>query len=114
VPLIFLLRGATAALVAGVVVGGIWGYIAGERGFAGFFLIFVAMGVGWAISEAISLATNRKRGTALQACAVVSVMIAYLVHNVVGGGPVLPAGDLWGYLAAGFAAVFAVSRLSWR
>ena len=114
VPIIFLLRGLVAAIVAGAVVGGIWGYMSAGGGFVGFFLIFIAMGIGWAISESISLATNRKRSTALQACAVLGVVLAYLVHNVVAGGPVLPAGDIWGYLAAAFAAVFAVSRLSWR
>src|SRR5688572_19199991 len=60
VPLLFLFRGLGAALIAGVGVGAIWGFITQGGGFVGFFLIFIAMGIGWAISEAISLATNRK------------------------------------------------------
>ena len=46
----------------------------------GFFLIFVAMVIGTAIGEAISAATNRKRGDGLQACAVIGVILAYLVY----------------------------------
>lgn len=111
VSLLYLARGLGAALAGGAVIGAAWGYITGGGGFVGFFLIFVALGIGWAIAEAISLATNRKRSTALQACAVAGVVVAYLVHNAVAGNALLPQGDFWGYLAAGFAAVYAASRL---
>jgi hypothetical protein len=108
---IFLVRGLGAALVAGVAVGAFWGYATGGRGFFGFLMIFVAMGIGWAVSEAVSLATNRKRGTALQACSIIGVVLSYFVHNLVAGDPLLPAGDIWGYVATAFAATFAASRL---
>ena len=108
----FLARGIGAALAAGVGVGAFWGYAVGSsRGVVGFLLIFIAMGVGWAIGESIAAATNRKRSTTLQACAVGGVIVAYLVHNLVMGVAPLPAGDIWGYLAAGIAAVVAAQRV---
>jgi hypothetical protein len=107
---VFLLRGLAAALGGGVAVGAAWGYALGG-GFFGLFIIFVAFGVGWAIGELISIATNRKRGTALQACAVLGVIVAYLVHNLVAGDPLLLRGDLWGYLATALAAVIAIERV---
>src|SRR5581483_3983651 len=75
--------------------------------------VFLARGFAAAVvaGVAVGVATNRKRGPALQACAVVGVVLAYLVHNVVAGIPVLPAGDFWGYVATGLAAVFAAQRL---
>jgi hypothetical protein len=107
----FFARGLGAGIVAGALVGAIWGYATQGAGFAGFFLIFIAIGIGWAVGEAVSAATNRKRAAALQGCAVLGVVVAYLVHNLVGDGVLLPAGDLWGYLATGLAAIYASSRV---
>jgi hypothetical protein len=109
---VFLARGIAAALVSGALVGAAWGWIVGgTRGFVGIFLIFIAMGIGYAIGESIGAATNRKRSTTLQACGVLGVAVAYIVHNLVLGFPLLPSGDLWGYLATAFAAYIAVQRL---
>lgn len=113
VPPIYIARGVAAAGLAGLLTGVVWGFLSGPRSFLGFFIIFVAMGMGYLISEAISLATNRKRGRALQACAVGAVVLAYLVRNLVIGLPLLPQGDLWGILAAGFAAYYAAQRLNY-
>ena len=112
VPIAYFLRGLAAAVVAGFAVGIVWGYILPARaGILGFFLIFFAMGIGWAISEAISLATNRKRGVSLQICAVAGVLIAFLVRNIVVIGVLLPRNDPWLYIAAGLAMFFAWARL---
>jgi len=109
---VFLARGLAAALLSGAGAGAVWGYAVGPRGgFIGFFLIFIALGIGWVIGESVSLATNRKRAPALQACAVSGAILAYVVHNLVVGGAPLPAGDIWGYVATGLAAVFAAQRL---
>ncbi len=110
---VFLARGVAAAIGGGAIVGGVWGYvIQGQRaGYFGIFLIFIAMGVGWAIGESVSVATNRKRATALQACAVLGVFLAYLVHNAVAGVALLPAGDIWGYIAVAVASFVAADRL---
>lgn len=110
---VFLARGFAAAVAAGIAVGGFRGLATGGRGggIAGFFIIFVALGIGWAIGEAVSLATNRKLGPALQACAIFGVALAYLVHNAVAGTALLPQGDFRGYAATVLAAVFAAQRL---
>jgi len=111
----FIARGVGGALVAGAAIGAFWGYAleGGRGGFGlGFFFIFVAMGIGWAISEAVSLATNRKRGYVLQSAAVLGVILAYVVHNVVSGAGIAPTGDVWGYIATVIAAAFAWQRLS--
>jgi hypothetical protein len=110
---IFLARGLAAAIGSGLVVGAVWGWAVGgsRTGIGGFLVIFLAFAIGWAIGESISVATNRKRGIALQACAVFGVILAYLVHNIVGGGAILPQGDFWGYVATVLAAFFAAQRL---
>jgi hypothetical protein len=111
---IFLARGFGAAVAAGLLVGGFWGLALPGRGtgFLGFFVIFLAMGIGWAVGEAIGLATNRKRATALQGCAIFGVILAYFVHNIVSGTALLPQGDLFGYLAMLGGAFFAAQRLA--
>ncbi|MPZ50194.1 MAG: hypothetical protein GEU75_13010 [Dehalococcoidia bacterium] len=109
---LFIARGLGASLLAGIAVGAFWGYAEPDRGLGGFFIFFIAMGMGWVISEAVSIATNRKRAQVLQGIAMLGAILAYVVHNlVVGVGP-FPTGDLWGYLATVVAAVFAASRLS--
>ncbi len=107
----FIARGALAALGSGLALGAAWGYISEGTAFVGFFIFFVALGIGWAVSEAVSAATNHKRGPILQGCAVAGVILTYFVHNAVLGIALLPQGDLWGYLATGAAAFFAASRL---
>ena len=107
---IFLLRGAAAALGAGIGVGFVWAFTLGGLGL-GFFAIFLGLAIGWAVGEAVSLSTNRKRSTALAACAVVGVIVAYLVRNAVLGAPLIIQGDLWGFIAAGVGAAYAASRL---
>jgi hypothetical protein len=108
---VFIARGLGAALLSGLVIGGAWGWITGGRSLVGFFIFFIALGIGWAIGESVSVATNRKRSPVLQGCAVIGVVVAYLVHNAVGGAALLPQGDLWGYLATAIAAAYAASRL---
>jgi hypothetical protein len=105
---VFFARGMTAALVSGIGVGVLWAFFTGGVSFGGFFLIFIGVGVGWAVSESVSLATNRKRGLGLQVCAVLGVALAYLVHEAIAPGTAIVRFDL---LAAGIAAFFAASRL---
>lgn len=113
---VFIARGLAAALASGAVAGAIWGTVTGGRPFfLGIFMILiVGIALGWAVGEAVSVATNRKRSPVLQACAVVGVITAYLVHNVVVGQALFPTGSPWvyqEYFAAGLAAVYAASRL---
>jgi hypothetical protein len=104
---VYFARGQAAALASGVVVGAIWAYLIPV--FLGLFLaIFIGMGLGWAVSESVALATNRKRGLGLQVCAVMGVMLAFLLHWFLIGSSVVLFTDL---LAAGIGAFFAASRL---
>ena len=114
---IYLARGLGAAIVSGLVVGIVWAVVIGGQagGVAGFFIFFVAMGIGWAIGESVSAATNRKRARALQACAVIGVVLSYFVRNIAVGLPLVPLTphpDLWGFIAVALASMFAAGRLS--
>ena len=109
----FALRGFAAALLAGAATGAAWGFIAGDSGlrFVGFFLIFLAMGIGYVVSEAVLIATNRKRSRTLQWAAALGVVFAYFVHSLVAYGVLLPQGDVWAMVAAGFGAFWAAQRV---
>ncbi|MBA7594168.1 hypothetical protein ES703_01106 [subsurface metagenome] len=45
-----------------------------------FLSLLIAAGIGYAIGEVISLATNRKRGPGLQAIAGISVVVSFAVY----------------------------------
>ena len=107
---VFLARGIAAAVAAGGVIGVIWGSL-GARGFVGFFLIFIAMGIGYAVAAAVSAATNRKRARTLQYIAAGGVIFAYLVHNLVAYNALIVQNDVWGLLAAAFGAYWAYQRI---
>ena len=105
-------RGLAASLVAGAVVGAVWaGLLSNNLGFVGFFVFFVALGIGYAVGETVSWATNRKRGPTLQGIAVVGVVEAYLIRNLLEGSAIIPSNDLWGYILVAVAAIVAAGRL---
>src|SRR4030065_831190 len=64
---VYLLRGAAAALGTGAALGAVWGALL--PGGIGVLGVILAAGLGYAIAEAVSGATNRKAGTMLQAAA---------------------------------------------
>lgn len=106
---LWILRSLAAALAAGAALGALWGVLL-PGGF-GFFAVFIGIGLGYGVAEPISLATNRKSGTALQAAAAVGVGLAYVVRNLISEGTLLPANDLTGYMIVIVAAIVAVNRL---
>lgn len=106
---LYLLRGMAAALAAGAFAGFLWGAVI--PGFFGFFIIFIGIGLGYAVAEPVSWATNRKSGAALQVVAAAGVFLAYVVRSLVAFGTVFPSGDLFGYVALIVAAIVAVNRL---
>jgi hypothetical protein len=106
---IFVLRGLAAALAAGAAAGLLWGAVIPE--FFGFFIIFIGIGLGYAIAEPVSWATNHKAGPALQVCAAIGVFVAYAVRGIVGFDTVFPSGDLFGYVAVVVAVIVAGNRL---
>jgi hypothetical protein len=103
----YFARAQSAALVSGVLCGAIWAYLLPN--FWGFFFILIIGGaLGWAVSESISLATNRKRGLGLQISAVMGVALAFLVKEFLGPGNFVSSLDI---VTAGLGAIFAASRL---
>jgi hypothetical protein len=112
-----LLRGAGAALGAGVVVGGLWG-LAIPFGAGLFFGLLLGLGVGYALGEAVSVATNRKVGPPLQALAVAGVVLAYVVRSAIlasalrgiDTGDIL-TNDLFGWAVVALGAFVAIGRL---
>jgi len=103
------LRGAAAALVAGAGLGAVWGVLLPGR--IGLFGLLLAALLGYLIAGAVSAATNRKSGTPLQVVAGGGAIAAYLIHNLVAGNELLPADDLFGYIAVIVAGAVAISRL---
>lgn len=109
---VYYVRAAAAALVAGALVGVLWGLVLPPRGgFVTIFSLFAGAFVGWVIGEAIGRAANRKRGMGLAGLAVAGVVVAYLIRNLVAGADVLPANDAGGWVLAIFAAVMAAYSL---
>ncbi len=106
---LYLLRGGAAALAAGAGLGAVWGVLLPGR--MGFFGLLLGALLGYLIAEAVGAATNRKSGTPLQVVAAGGVIAAYLVHNLVAGNELLPANDLFGYIAVIVAGAVAINRL---
>lgn len=108
----FLMRGVAAAAATGAAAGGAWFFIAPPHGRASSYVaLFLALGIGYAIGEAVSWATNRKRGAQLQGIAACGVVIAYLVRNLLDGAGPIPTNDVFGYITVGLAIVVAIGRL---
>ena len=112
VSLAYLLRGIGAAVAMGAAIGGLWALLLPQATRAyGFYVLFLALGIGYAIGESVSWATNRKRGPTLQGIAAAGVILAYLVHNLVAGLDIIPRDDIYGYVLTGIAIVIAIGRL---
>jgi hypothetical protein len=105
---VYALRGGLAGIVAGTVVGGLWGLLL-PGGF-GFFSIFLGIGIGSAVAESVGLATNRKSGPVIQATALLGIVIAYLTRNVVAGYPMVPVDDWSGLIVLIAAVATAIGR----
>ena len=109
---VFFARAMTAALVAGIAIGLLWGLVLEDLRFGFFFVIFGGIILGTVMAEAVSLSANRKRGLGLQICAALGVILAYLVYLAVQdtpfGGSVIDGTDL---IMTGIAVAVAVSRL---
>ncbi len=77
----YYLRAIGTTLVMAIILGVIWGVL---EVFLPFFLgLLLGPGAGYAISELVSRATNRKRGPGLAAIAGAGVVISYLVSVLV-------------------------------
>jgi hypothetical protein len=106
---IWVLRGAAAALIAGVALGTAWRILL--AGTLGFFSLLIAFAIGHAIAEAVSLATNRKAGPPLQIAAACGVAVAYVTRNLLLDIPAVPTDYLFGYVAVVVGIIVASNRL---
>jgi len=108
-----LARAAAAAIGVALVVGLFWAFLLPTALNAfGFFVFFPAAGFGWLTATAIGRATDRHRGPQLQAIAVASCILVYLVHNIVGPlHALLPINDIIGYLFVAIAGFVSVGYL---
>ncbi len=113
VPATLIVRGYAAAIGTAIVVGGLWAFLLPRAAtLLGFLIFFAAAGYGWLAAEAVGRATNRRRGPSLQAAAVVSCILVYLVHNLLTPpNTLIPVNDLWGYIFVGIAAMVGASYL---
>jgi hypothetical protein len=107
---VFILRGLGAALAVGAATGALWALLFPYR-VGAFIGLFLGLGLGYAVGESVSWAANRKRGPALQGVAVVGVLLAYAVRNLVEGTALFPTDDVVGYVVIGVAAFTAIGRL---
>jgi len=105
----WLARGAGAAVLAGLGLGALWGFL--FPGGLGYLEVLLGLGVGYVAGEAVSWATNRKAGPPLQFEAAAGVILAYVVHNLAAGEAPIVSNDLFGYLAAGAGVIVAMGRL---
>ena len=98
-----------ASLGAGAAVGAAWGLLL-PRGF-GFFMIFLGIGSGYVVAEAIGRATNRRMGTPLQVIGALGVVAAYFVRNMVADNSFVPTNDIGGLIVLLAGIVMVISRL---
>ena len=77
----------------------------------GFFMIFLGIGIGYVVAEAIGFATNRRSGTPLQVIGALGVVVAYFVRNLVAGDSFVPTNDLGGLIVLLAGIVMVISRL---
>lgn len=113
----YFLRGLAAALATGAVLGGIWGLLI-PFGASFYFGLLVGLGLGYAVGEAVSAATNRKAGPPLQALAAAGVVAAYLVRSAVLASALKKVAisdilteDLFGYVVVILGVVVAMGRV---
>ena len=113
----FLARAAAASAIAGAALGGLWGFLL-PWNIGLYFGVVIGLGLGYLIGEAVSIATNRKSGTAFQVIAALGVILALLIRDAVlaSGYKGISTSDLLrndglGYLVVLFAIFVAGSRL---
>ena len=110
IPTAYFARAIGAGSLTALALGAIWPFIP----WGGFLLFLLAMGIGYAIGEVVSLATNRKRGPGLQAIAGGCMLLSYIVRSLL-ETPYLSFSsrflDVYGLIALVLGIVVAVGRL---
>jgi hypothetical protein len=73
-------------------------------------MIFLGVGIGYGVAEAIGFATNRRTGTPLQVIGALGVVTAYFVRNLVVGDGIVPTNDIAGLIVLLAGVVMVISR----
>lgn len=109
VSFVYYLRAIAAGLIAATIIGIMWPSIP----FGGFLWFFVAMGIGYAISEVISRAVNHKRGLGLQIIAGLCMILCYVIRSILEDNPsfINELFDVYGLIALLIGIVMATGRL---
>ena len=103
-------RATAAGILTASALGAVWAFIP----LGGFFSLFLAMGVGYAVGEMVSLSVNRKRGLGLQVIAGVSMVASYIIRGLVDTKLVDFLDSLlsiYGLIALALGIIIAVGRL---
>lgn len=95
------LRAALVAIIGGVAMGLIWGFILLPFT-VGWFSIFIGAGLGYAFTRGMNFATRRKRGPAIVAFAIAGIAIAWGMQFAF----VPPRVALYGLVAVGVGIYF--------
>ena len=107
-------RGIAAGLITASVLGAVWPFI------PSFYVLWllIAVGIGYAIGEVVSLSVNRKRGLGLQAIAGTSMIASYVIRSLIESMIKTPHlgfldsfVDVYVLIGLALGIVFAVSRL---
>jgi hypothetical protein len=85
--------------------GYVWALIWREIPFL-FLSLLIAAGIGYAIGELISLATNRKRGRGLQSIAGICVVVSFAVYYLF-----IPSFSLYVIISLALGILVAIARL---
>jgi hypothetical protein len=96
-------------MASGAALGAAWGLIL-PAGF-GFFSLFLGLGIGYVIAEAVGLATNRKSGPVIATLGVAGVVIAYLVRNIIADSAIVITNDFSGVLVLIAGVIMVINRL---
>ena len=105
-------RAVGAALLVGGVMGVVWGILLPPGFGLGFFglliALFIGSPIGYFFADVLDRATGRKRGPVMQSIAVGGLIVAWIVHALVGGSF---QGDLFGLVLVAAACAGAIGRL---
>lgn len=110
-----LARGLASGLGSGAAIGIAWWWFNAYNIIYVFFGVLLGLVIGYGIGEAVAVATNRRAGPPLQACAVAGVVLAYVLRSgllfAVDGAPARFVFDLGSAVAFVLACFIAAGRL---
>ena len=103
-------KAVAAGFATASALGAVWPFIP----YGGFLWLLIAIGIGYAIGEVVSLAVNRKRGIGLQMIAGSSMLLSYVVRSLLHTQPhdfLDSFISIYGLIALVLGIIVAVSKL---